>query len=412
MGLVVSAIIGTGVFTSLGFQLLDVQNTWSIVLLWVLGGIFALIGAFTYAELGTHFQELGGDYVYLSRIFHPFVGYLYAWASLTVGFSAPIALTAIAMSDYLAPLGFGKVLDGLGIGLILLLSLVHSFSVRQSGRFQDISFLFKLLFVLALVLVGLFAAPVAENAFKLDNSWRGEVLLPGFAVALIYVTYAYTGWNQAAYIVTEIQEPRKSLPKALIGGTAMVILLYVLLQVVMLRHADVGQLAGQVEVTYITFAGRFGSEVGKWVSICIALQLIATMSSYLWVGSRVTYAMAREHRLWKPLSVTNRLGIPTRALWLQTAISIGLALTGSFEQVLLYAGFVLQLMGTLTIASLLFVKKRSETFTSPFKPYAQILYILFSVWILGFMLYERPLESLIGIGIVAVGGITYFIRRN
>ena len=380
--------------------------------LWVLGGIFALIGAFTYAELGTHFHELGGDYIYLSRIFHPFVGYLYAWASLVVGFSAPIALTAIAMSDYLAPLGFGKVIDGLGIALILLLSFVHSYNVRQSGWFQDVSFLFKLLFVLALVLIGLYAAPVKQNALEWSSDWKGEVLLPGFAVALIYVTYAYTGWNQAAYIVTEIREPRKSLPKALIGGTALVILLYILLQVVMLRHTAVEQLSGQVEVTYITFANRFGSQAGNWVSICIALQLIATMSSYLWVGSRVTYAMAREHSLWKPLSVTNRYGIPLRALWLQTAISIFLALTGSFEQVLLYAGFVLQLMGTLTVASLIFLKARSDTFTSPFKPYAQILYILFSIWILGFMLFERPWESLIGIGIVAVGGITYFIKRS
>ncbi len=411
MGLVVSAIIGTGVFTSLGFQLLDVQNTWSIVLLWVLGGIFALIGAFTFAELGTHFQELGGDYIYLSRIFHPFVGYLYAWASLTVGFSAPIALTAIAMADYLAPLGWGKGLEWLGIGLILILSTVHSFSVRQSGRFQDFSFLFKILFVLVLITVGLWALPVEVNALQWDNSWKREVGLPGFAVALIYVTYAYTGWNQAAYIVTEIREPNRSLPKALIGGTALVILLYVLLQVVMLRHTSVDQLSGQVEVTYITFSNRFGAEAGKWVSICIALQLIATMSSYLWVGSRVTYAMAREHSLWKPLSVTNSSGIPIRALWLQTAISLVLALTGSFEQVLLYAGFVLQLMGTLTIASLLFVKRKPGTFKSPLRPYLQILYILFSIWVLGFMLYGRPMESLIGLGIIAVGGITYFLRR-
>ena len=412
MGLVVSAIIGTGVFTSLGFQLLDVQNTWSIVLLWVLGGIFALIGAFTFAELGTHFQELGGDYIYLSRIFHPFVGYIYAWASLTVGFSAPIALTAIAMADYLAPLGWGTGMEGLGIALILILSLVHSFSVRQSGRFQDVSFFFKIVFVLVLIVVGMWALPIETNALEWGDSWKQEALLPGFAVSLIYVTYAYTGWNQAAYIVTEIKEPNKSLPKALIGGTGLVILLYVLLQVVMLRHAGVDQLAGKVEVTYVTFSNRFGAEAGKWVSICIALQLIATMSSYLWVGSRVTYAMAREHSLWKPLSVTNASGIPIRALWLQTSISIALALTGSFEQVLLYAGFVLQLMGTLTIASLLFVQRKPGTFKSPFRPYLQILYILFSIWILGFMLYERPFESLIGIGIVVVGGITYFLGRK
>lgn len=409
MGLVIASMIGTGVFTSLGFQLAAVQNSWSIVLLWVLGGFVALIGAFTYAELGTHFKESGGDYIFLSRIFHPIVGYIYAWTSLTVGFSAPIAIAALAMVGYLAPLSPNIFNQWFAIAIILLVTTFHSISVKRSGQFQDASTLLKVLFVISLIMIGFFVFPQSENALQWSSSWKSEVLIPGFAVSLIYVTYAYTGWNSAAYIIGEIKNPIKDLPKALIGGTLIVTIMYVLLQIVFLRHASLGELKNQVEIGTIAFSNIL-DDGAVWVSVFIAIQLIATISSYLWIGSRIIYAMASEHPLWKPIVFRNRNGIPTRTLWLQAGISIALTLTGTFEQVLLYAGFVLQMMGTLTIASLLWVKRKEETFRSPGRPVLQIIYILFSIWVLGFMLIDKPVESLMGLGIVAVGAVTYYIR--
>ncbi|MBV6646464.1 MAG: amino acid permease [Cyclobacteriaceae bacterium] len=404
-------MIGTGVFTSLGYQLVDIHNTWSIILLWMIGGGLALIGAFTYAELGTHFKESGGDYVYLSKIFHPFTGYLYAWVSLTVGFSAPIALSAIAMTSYLSPLGGAIFNDFFGISVILILTAIHSVSIKQTGRFQDISTLIKLLFVLVLIILGFSMIPFENHALNWDRSWRSEFFLPGFAVSLIFVSYAYVGWNSASYVVGEIRSPKKNLPKALIFSTLLVMVLYVLLQVVFLRHASLSELSGQVEVATISFSNIYGANGAIWVSAFIAIQLVATISGYLWVGSRVTHAMAKEHALWKPIVPTNSRGIPVRALWLQSAISIFLTLTGSFEQMLLYAGFVLQLMGTLTVASLLWLKKKEGIFTSPLRPYIQIIFILFSIWILAYTAYAQPMESLIGIGILVIGGITYFLKK-
>ena len=412
MWLVVACMIGTGVFTSLGFQLMDVKNTYSIIILWVLGGIFALIGAFTYAELGTHFKESGGDYIFLSRIFHPFVGYLYAWTSLCVGFSAPIGIAAMAMISYLEPINPSIFNTWFGIAMIIILTSVHSISIKRSGQVQDITTYIKVAFVIALIVIGFWVSPSGENAILLDDSWQKELLLPGFAVSLIYVTYAYTGWNSAAYIIDEIREPIKNLPKALILGTILVTIIYVLLQLVLLKHASVDQLSGQVEVATISFSNLFGDSGVLWIGVFIGIQLIATISGYLWIGSRIIYAMAEEHPLWSKLVYKNKLDIPTRALWIQAVIAIALTLTGTFEQVLLYASFVLQLMGTLTIASLLWVKRKSGTFMSPGRPYLQIVYILFSVWVLGYMFIEQPMESLMGLGIVAVGAISYFIRPN
>lgn len=411
-GIVLANMIGTGVFTSLGYQLLDIQGTWTIILLWVIGGVLGLIGAFSFAELGTHFQRSGGEYVYLSRIFHPIMGYMSAWASLTVGFPAPVALAAIAMTEYLSPFGLGGA-KWLAVTVVICISLLHSFSLRQSKNLQDFSTLIKMAFILGLVTIGIFTLSNVESA--LDFSPRllsKEIWLPGFSVSLIYVTYAYTGWNSAAYVVGEINNPRKSLPIALISSVFLVTILYILVQLVFLKHASRDQLSGEVDVASIAFQNIFGPTGAKWVSFFIAIQLIATISGYTWVGSRVTQEMAKDYSLWAPLSKTNRNGIPVRAIWLHTAICIFFTLSGTFEQVLVYAGFTLQLMSTLAVSSLIFLKRKAGTYHSPLKPTLQILYVVFNIGVLGYVIITRPLESLVGIGIILLGGCTYFLKSN
>ena len=404
-------MIGTGVFTSVGFQLSAVQNTWSILLLWIVGGVLALFGAFAYAELGTHFKESGGDYIYLSRVFHPLLGYLSAWAGLTVGFSAPVALAAMAFTKYLAPVGVQGNL-WLAIGIIVFIGLMHSFTIRHSSRLQNVSTIVKIVFIVLLVMAGFLISGNVNSAMNWTDSWKEDIVQPGFAVSMVYVAFAYTGWNAAAYVVDEIEDASKNLPRALIGSTLFVSIVYVLFQLVLLKNATAIQLQGKEEVTFIAFDNLLGSVGGKWVSIFIALQLVATISSYLWVGPRVTWAMARENKLWKPLAKKNKHGIPVTAVWAHVLISILLTLTGSFEKVLLYAGFVLQLMASLTVATSLFLpKNNARTFKSPFKPVLQIIFLLFNAWVLVFTLVDRPLESLIGLGVLLVGGIVYYFDQ-
>ena len=409
--IVIANMIGTGVFTSVGFQLSAIQNTWGILLLWLLGGLLALFGALAYAELGTHFKVSGGDYIYLSRIFHPLAGFLSAWAGLTLGFSAPVALAAMAFTKYLAPFGLnGNV--WLAVALIILIGLMHSFTIHHSARFQNMSTLIKVLFIVVLIFIGLILPGNSSNAINLSNSWKHEILRPGFAVSMVFVAFAYTGWNAAAYVADEIKNPEKNLPRALIGGTLFVAVTYILFQYVLLRNASVIQLQGKEEVTFISFTNLLGAAGGKWVSAFIAIQLIATVSSYLWVGPRVTWAMARENRLWKPLAGKNKHGIPVAALWAHVLISVLLTLTGSFEKVLLYAGFVLQLATSLTVASSLFIKNPSpHSFKTPFKPVLQIIFLAFNAWSLIFTYIDKPLESSIGVGILLVGLVIYLFDK-
>jgi len=264
---------------------------------------------------------------------------------------------------------------------------MHSFTIRHSSRFQNISTVIKVLFIICLIVLGFFITGNTNSALNFSNSWKSEILKPGFAVSMIYVGFAYIGWNAAAYVVDEIKDPAKNLPRALIGSTLFVAIVYILFQFVLLKNATVTQLVGKEEVTFISFDNLLGSIGGKWVSIFIAIQLIATVSSYLWVGPRVTMAMAKEYKLWQPFAKKNTHGIPVTAIWLHVFISILLALTGSFEKILLYAGFVLQLM---------------------YKPLLQIIFLLFNAWVLIFTIIERPVESLIGIGIILAGAVIYY----
>jgi APA family basic amino acid/polyamine antiporter len=409
-GIVIANMIGTGVFTSLGFQLAVVQNTWTILLLWTFGGIMALLGALVYAELGTHFRRTGGDYIFLSETIHPLVGYLYAWVSLVVGFSAPIAIAAMAMNNYLSPVLGETQLPGLIF--LVLIPAVHIFSVSSSAKFQNGMTILKIAFVLALIGIGLaFGTNSTSPALNFSDSWKEEILLPGFAVSLIYVFYAYTGWNSAAYIIEEVDQPKKNLPKALIGATLLVMVIYVLLQLVLLKHASVSQLSGQVQVADIAFGNLFGPNGALWVSLFIGVQLIATISGYAWVGPRVTYAMAKDYKLWRPLAKVNGQNIPVRAIVLNTGISLVLFVSGSFEQIMLYAGFILQLMSTVTVYSSLKIKNQ-EGFKTPFKPLPQLIYLGFSIALMGYLLVDRPKESLAGIGILLLGWAVYAFDKK
>jgi basic amino acid/polyamine antiporter, APA family len=412
VGLVVANMIGTGVFTSLGFQLASVQSSWSILVLWILGGLLALIGAFVYAELGTLFKKSGGDYIFLSQLVHPVAGYLYAWTALVVGFSAPVALAAMAMVFYLSPFIPPSYGNALAISTIIVVSLFHSVSVRQSAWMHTVLTVFKIIFAVGLVIVGLIATPAVENSLDFSSPWVHELFLPGFAVSLIYVSYAYTGWNAAAYIVEEIEDPGKNLPKALIIGTVSVTTIYCLLQIVFLKHGSLQQLTGQVDVATLSFSNLFNGSLTSWISLFISLQLISTISGYVWIGPRITAAIARDYWLWNFVSGMNKNNIPVKAIWLNALISIALLFTGSFEQVLLYAGIVLQLMGSITVASSFMVKSQDKIFKAPGTPILPILFLIFSCATIIYTFYERPVDSLIGFSVIIVGVLLYCFDKK
>jgi APA family basic amino acid/polyamine antiporter len=406
-------MVGSGVFTSLGFQLMSTTNTWSIILLWVIGAVMALFGALSYAELGTHLVRSGGEYHFLSKIFHPLPGYLSGWVSLTIGFSAPIALAAMAIGAY-TELFTGFPAGWLAISMVILITVFHLQDLKLSSIFQNVTTGIKVLLLLFFIICGFMITPT-QSALDWDSSWQEEIWKPAFAVSFVYVTFSYSGWNAAAYIIDEIKDVKRNLPRALLGGTLIVSLLYVLINLVFLRQADLSQLAGQLEIGQVVSINMFGQTGGLIISLAISLMLISSISAMVWAGPRVVHAMAEDHPIWKYFRVQNQNGIPQRAIMLQSAISIILILTGTFEQVLIYSGFVLNLFAALAVAGIFVLRKRktdNSGFKSPLYPFPQLVFLALSAWILLYLLYEQPLESCLGLINLLIGGLTYFVSKR
>jgi APA family basic amino acid/polyamine antiporter len=413
ISIVVANMIGTGAFTSLGFQLEGLSNTAVILTLWILGGILALSGAFSYVEVGTVIKKSGGEYAFLSQIYHPVIGYLSGWISLTVGFAAPVALAVIAFTEYLpVTVAYPKVM---GIALIAAITFIHSFNLNSSSKFQNITTLLKVLLVVVIIIIGLLLPEGKENALNFNHTYIGEICSSFFAVGLIYISYSYSGWNAATYITEEFRSPRKALPIALIGGTLLVTVLYTLLQFVFLKHVPLTELTGKLNVGTIAVEYMLGDQPAKIFSAAISLLLISGISAMVWVGPRVTASIAKEHRLWSYFR-SNSNGMPVKALWLQFSISAILLISGTFEQIMIYCGVLLSISSLLVVGGTFVLRVKNdnsfkERFKSPLFPLFQLFFITISIWMISFTFINNLSECLIGLSNLVIGLGTYFLSN-
>ncbi|RLD73708.1 MAG: amino acid permease [Bacteroidetes bacterium] len=410
--IVVANMVGSGIFTSLGFQLVSTTNTWSIILLWFLGAIMALFGAFSYAELGTNLIRSGGEYHFLSRIYHPVIGYLSGWISVTVGFAGPIGLAAMAIGEYTEAFTHFSPTP-VAIIIILLITFFHLKDLNRSSNFQNITTGIKLSLLFILIIFGFCLSP-EQSSIDWSSSWQSEIYLPAFAISFVYVTFSYSGWNAAAYIIDEIKDVQKNLPKILVLGTLIVSILYILINIVFLRHASLVQLQGQLEIGQIVSINMFGETSGIIISAAIAFMLISSISAMIWAGPRVTMVIAEDYQIWNYFKKKNKNNIPIRSIWLQSIIAIGLIITGTFEQVLIYSAFVLNLSTAITVAGVFILRRKGadkNAYKSKLYPIAQIIFLILSSWILVYLIYERPYESLFGLLNLLVGLGTYLFNR-
>ena len=418
--MVIANMIGTGVFTSLGFQVIDIQSAFPIVLLWVLGGVAALCGALTYGELGTALPRSGGEYHLLSRIVHPAVGFLSGWVSATVGFAAPTALAAMAFSSYLKTVVHDLPVVHAAAAVVLVFTVLHSASIVWGNRFTNVLTVVKI--VLVLVFIGAafrVAAPQPISALPAAGD-LGLVATPSFAVSLVYVAYSYTGWNAAIYIVGEMENPREHLPRALFLGTAVVLVLYTLVNYAFMYTVPFGELSGQIEVGYLSASRIFGQAGGELMAVAIALILTSTISVMIFVGPRIVQVMGEDIPLLAPLAFRSAGGIPVYAILLQAAITLTFIYTSTFQQVLLYAGFTLNLITAITVAGVFVLRKREPDIERPYRtwgyPWPPIVFLVLSAWSLTYMLIDKPWESLAGLLTLMAGlliyGVDYWRSRR
>lgn len=425
--IVVANMIGTGVFTSLGFQVMGLPSAFAVLLLWIVGGVVALCGALSYAELAAALPRSGGEYHFLSRIYHPALGFLAGWTSATVGFAAPIALTAMVFGTYLdsalppmpaflhfAPESRAFVFS---LAVVWINALVHFTGVRRGSAFQDGFTVLKVGLIVAFLAAGFGLAnaqPISWVPRAADWRMAGS---GAFAVSLVYVMYAYSGWNASTYIVGEIRDPRRNVPRSVLLGTLLVIVLYVGLNAAFLRTTPMAEMAAAAaqhkpNVAALAGAHIFGTAGGRVMNALICIGLVSTISSMTWIGPRVTVAMGEDFRALRFLATQTRNGIPRVALGLQLLIVNVLLFTATFEQVTNYITPALTFFSFLTVLGVFVLRVKEPALPRPYRtwgyPLTPGIFLAVSAWMMFYIVSDKPRESLAGLLTMLAGLAVYF----
>ncbi|MDG1002043.1 MAG: amino acid permease [Pseudomonadales bacterium] len=416
IAVVVANMVGTGIFTSLGFQLLDIHSPFVLMMLWVVGGVTALCGALTYAELSARLPRSGGEYNFLSQIWHPGAGFVSGWVSATIGFAAPIALAAMTFGAYLSAV-FPEVDQTLSASLLVVaLTILHCISRAASGGTQSIMTALKVLLILVFCfMVAIFSEQPQTFSLAPQIGDQTLVLSSAFAVSLIYVNYGYTGWNAATYITNEIEDPQKNLPIILISGTLIVMVLYLLLNYFFLFGAPIEALEGKIEIGVIVAEQALGEVGGSVMGGLLSLMLISTVSAMVLAGPRVLQVIGEDFKVFSFLS-TVRQGVPIVAILFQSAIALGFILSSTFESVLVFAGFVMGLNTVFTVAGVFVLRFRKigeegiyRTWGYPVTP---LIYLGLTIWTLTYILINRPEEGLNGLALIGTGLVVYYLSSR
>jgi APA family basic amino acid/polyamine antiporter len=427
--IVIANMIGAGIFTTSGLLMAGLNNPVLMLALWVVGGIIALFGALSYGELGAAMPGAGGEYLFLSRLYHPIFGFLSGWVSFLVGFSAPIAASALGFSEY-----FSRAIPGfpawfensgimgpeltkkfLAIAVIIIFTFIHYRGIKYGAKIQNVLTLLKVFLIVVLLIAGF-----SSGNGSLNNFSEGGKVMSGLAgwktigLSLMWIMFAYSGWNASTYLGAEIKNPSKILPESLIYGTLIVIVLYLGINILYVYSINPEEMKDVISVGGLAMGNLFGKPAEILFSLLIAFALFSSLSAFIIIGPRVYYSMAKDGLFFKSVAkIHRRFQVPSNSILLQCLIAVILALSGTFEQVLTYMGFALGIFPVLTIAGVFKIRKNNpEALKLPGYPFTQIIYLIVGIMILVLSFLERPMESSIASLTVIVGIPAYYIFKK
>jgi APA family basic amino acid/polyamine antiporter len=413
--IVVADMVGVGVFTSLGFQVQGIPSGFSLLLLWVVGGAVALCGVFSYGELAALFPRSSGEYNFLRQAYHPALGFLAGWLSATVGFAAPVALAAMAFGEYGKAILPGASPLVLGVCVVWIVSLVGLRGIHHSSAFQMIWTILKVALIGAFLLAGFALAAPQPVSFAPSAADASHVMSGAFAISLVFVMYSYSGWNAATYIVGEMHDPQRSVPRSLLVGTTIVIVLYVALNALFLYSTPVDQLAGQIDVAVVAGKHMFGELGGRIVGALICIGLVSSISAMMWIGPRVTTVMGEDIPMLRMFARRSRNGVPTAAVLFQLAVATLMLLTQSFEAVLEFIQFSLLACSFLTVLGVIKLRMTRPDLPRPYRawgyPVTPVVFLSVTAFMMYYLVTQRPVQSLIGVVIMASGLAVYYLSR-
>ena len=429
--LVIANIIGAGIFTTTGFQAADIRHPPIIFLLWVIGGILALLGALCYAELGAMMPHAGAEYVYLRETYGRALGFMSAFVSLVAGFSAAIAAATKSFVVYLShffpflaedPMAAGavSVTNLIAVGLVWLLVAIHLGAVRSGTTFNDLITVFKVAGIVAIILAAAsFGRGDVSNLVTVSPTFQElsrTDTLAAFGTSLIFVMFCFTGWNAAGYVAGEMKHPQRDLPRALLLGTVVVLFLYLGLNAVYFYGASVDELAGQAEVGLVASRTLFGERGASLVTIVLCTSILASASAMTLAGPRVYYALGRDFTPFSFLAKTRPTGAPVVALLVQGIVTSIIVLTGRIDQIQQYAGFTLTLFSSLAVSCVIVLRIRRPEIERPFRtwgyPITPLVFLSVSCWVMYWAFQGRPMESGLGLLTVLLGGLIFAISSS
>jgi len=429
---IVSNMIGTGIFGTTGFMARDLGSPGLILLLWAVGGVYALLGAVCYAELGAAMPRAGGEYIYIRAAYGPLPGFLSGWMSLTIGFSAAIASNAHLFAIHLRELfpsmvpedgtwAFpGLLLHPTSLALVMVwaLTLVHVTGVVAGGFVQRVLTVVKVGAILAIIIGGV---TVGEGRWSnvTETAAATSAGLATVVVSFLFVSFSYSGWNAAGYIAGEMVDPGRSVPKATVWATVCVTGLYVALNVIYLYAMPAVALAADpIEpVAQKCAVSLFGGHAASWITAMLCVSILGAASAMIWAGPRIYFAMAEDGVFPKMFGGTTASGgAPARSIFLQSVWISVLVISGGFESLVIFAGSALIVFTALAVAAVPVLRRRSPDLPRPYRvaayPIPHVLFLIISAAVMWASFTIRPMESLLGVATVLVGVPFFYLWRR
>jgi amino acid transporter len=422
VAIVVANMIGAGVFTTSGFALADLGTPGWVMFAWLVGGVLALLGAICYGALAAYLRESGGEYLFLARTVHPQAGLMAGWVSLFAGFTGAIAVAAAAAEAYVADsLPEFLPANSLGTLLILLAGLMHAVRLAPGAWLQNLAVAIKMIVLVAMVGIGAYAlsdtphqtvlTPTVEGGTLTGQAWSA----PGwgaFATSLMWISLSYSGWNAAVYVAGEARDPNRDLPRALLLGSAAVILLYLAWNLVVLLAAPAEQLAGRPDVAAVAARALGGDAWANAVSVVIVLALWTSVSSMVMVGPRVYAKMAEDGAL--PRWLAFRGETPRAAILMQVVLSVLLLHAYDLRTQLTNLGWILSVSTAAAVWGLLRERRRvgAEVLRLPGGALVAWIFLIATVGLTVVALQANPGDLSYAVGVLGSGAVIAVIRQR
>ncbi|MFH0989521.1 MAG: amino acid permease [bacterium] len=415
----VGCMIGSGIFLVPASIALILPSSPSIILVWIFGGIISLFGALSVAELGAMYPNAGGQYVYLREAYGPLSAFLYGWTAFTVILTAAISAVAVGFATYL---GYFIPLSAMGIKIIaiwsiILLTTINCFGIRLGAIVQNGFTILKLLIIVALIVLGF----TMTNAQSLDLSLTNipfsfSSFLGPFGIALVAVLWSYDGWIEITYVAGEVKNPQKNIPRSIILSMLIVLVIYTLVNITYLRVLPLEKIGQSTLVAADTATKLIGSAGASIAAITVMIATIGSNNGFILSGARIYYAMGIDNSFPKIMaSVHPRFHTPIPSLIAQGVWSCLLVLSGTFDQLFTYVIFASWIFYAMAAGAVLILRKRSPELPRAYAtwgyPYTPIIFILFSLYLVGNTLFEDPRDALFGLGIILLGIPAYYYWR-